>query len=147
MTAITASGSGFLGSGVSMVLEGLTIVRIRGELLVTLDSVSGAGSSLTGAFGIGLATAEAFAAGIASVPTPVSDDDWNGWMWHQHFAVRSAAGTLLGLIAEGARYQIDSKAMRKTKDSDVLFAAFEATEVVEAAVNVYLDSRMLVLLP
>ena len=82
VTAITASGSGFIGFGVSMVLEGLTIVRIRGEVLVTLDSVSGAGSSLVGAFGIGLATAEAFAAGIASVPTPVSDDDWNGWMWH-----------------------------------------------------------------
>ena len=61
--------------------------------------------------------------------------------------MRSAAGTLLGGISEGARYPIDSKAMRKTKDSDVLFAAFEAVEVVEAAVNVYLDTRMLILLP
>ena len=82
--AITTSGKALVNAGIVSAVEGLTIVRIRGRFMAFLVSATAQLDGFSGAFGIGLVTNQAFAAGGGSVPGPVADDDWDGWMFHQY---------------------------------------------------------------
>ena len=114
-------------NGVVLVAEAkATIVRIRGNALVTLSVVDIAAEGFVGALGLGVFTAEAFAAGAASMPGPLVDSDWDGWMWHSFFQVLSVANTGEGSVMQ--RFEIDTKAMRKLEDSQILAGVAEVTE-------------------
>ena len=132
--------------------DGLTVVRIRGELSVFLTASNQAHGGIRGAVGIGIANENAFTVGgIGSLQTPVTDVDWDGWIWHSFFTVASITATIAdGSNAVGCvvRIPIDSKAMRKQPDNMVLYAAYEGrSEFGSVTTFLDLDCRVLVKLP
>jgi len=135
---------------VQATVEGLTIVRIRGIITVTLSTAAAAQDGFFGAFGFIMVTNEAFAIGITAVPTPLTDEDQEGWMWHQYFDVRTPTGTISdGVNAVGAvsRFDIDNKAMRKIPVGMTLAGVTEVVESGTAVIEMQGQTRMLVKLP
>ena len=106
--------------GVSTGLKG-TIVRIRGEALVHFDPTS-AQDVFFVAMGLGMFSSDGFAAGPASVPSPLDDPDWGGWIWHKLFAFGPAVSATEddASLAQTVRQEIDSKAMRKWSPNETL---------------------------
>jgi len=146
VTTITSSSSAVLGGGVTPFgTQELTLARTRGLLRLFLTSASSVGDGYQGAFGIGKVALPAFTAGIASLPTPITEMDWDGWLFHSIIgAHRSDTG---GTSQVGQLdVEVDSKAMRKFGGQEVLFAAIEVVEIGVAQLNVFFDSRMLFLL-
>jgi len=105
---------------------GETVIRIRGLVSVRSDQVV-ASENMLGAFGIGIVTEQAATAGIASIPHPVTDGGWDGWMWHTYFADRftflDSSGFSDGVSPR--HYVIDSKAMRKVDGNERLVVVVE----------------------
>jgi len=147
---ISASGKQFLTTSVALSgQQEATIVRIRGFLELLLITSGGAEGGFQGAFGIALTTTEAVAAGVASVPGPVTDAEWDGWIVHRFFSIHTVTATIAdGVNAAGVRaaYEIDSKAMRKMNDGQALFAVMESTEVPSSSLRMHFDSRVLLML-
>ena len=144
---ITAAGSVLWALGSLALGDGLTTIRIRGMLTVNLVVTTSVGDGFDScAAGICYVTGEAFAAGIASVPTPLSDMDWDGWMWHQILGrFRGAETTEVARFPmEAGRFPIDSKAMRKSRAGDVLIGVFEAgAETGASTLGFSADTRIL----
>ena len=143
--SITSSTAFILGGGITFGAAG-TVVRIRGNFQAFLLSYSSAGDGFHGAVGIGLASEAAFTAGIASLPTPITEAGWDGWLWHNFFGVHgglAAGASAVGVSNPGVDIDIDSKAMRKVSDDMVIYAAAEVTETGVASMSVFLNSRML----
>jgi len=105
--------------------EPLTVVRIRGHMTIIPDSTA-ADVSIVGAFGMGIVSAEASAAGIVSIPEPFSDADWGGWMLWRSFAMRFESITQAGVLLANWAFELDSKAMRKMSPNEVLVAVVES---------------------
>jgi len=147
-TQTMSSSTPLLGNvGAQIAVERLTVVRIRGYVRLTLSAASAVISGFRGAMGIGRATVEAFDAGQASLRTPLADDDWDGWLWHSYFDIRTVTATIAdGVNAKGAIFDmhIDSKAMRKAQNDDVFYFAAAGVETGVATVNFTMSSRMLV---
>jgi len=144
-TSFSASGVAFVGSAVTPAAgqEDGTIVRTRGLVDIFLnDGVTSDGDGYFGAVGIGLATAAAVAAGVASVPTPITELFWDGWLWHSFFSVHGSA-TDAGSPSRAQRLVIDSKAMRKFETGMAVFMAAEVVERGTAALEIYSFSRQL----
>ena len=138
---VSTSSNGFLGAAVVPTIGEITLRRTRGLFVANLISATSAGDGFFGAVGIGLVTAAAFAAGISSVPTPITEAGWDGWVWHSFIEVHKGRADQGAM--ESQRIEIDSKAMRKFDQDMVLFAAFEVTEIATAVADLFLDSRML----
>ncbi len=98
--------------------EPLTFMRTRGMVSVRPAAFT-ADLTVCGAVGIGIVSAEAFAAGVGSIPEPYTDADWGGWfMWRSfcyRFEFEDATGTMLG----SWDFEVDSKAMRKVSPNEV----------------------------
>ena len=150
-TSKSASGSSIWSTGVATGQDGNTIVRIRGQIAGVLSLVTTVGDAFdNSAFGIGLVTEEAFAAGAASMPSPLVDDDWDGWMWHQYLGpLIGLSTTELGVTpSESFRFNIDSKSMRKFDEGWTVFGAIElGTETGAATLTWGGRTRMLIKLP
>jgi len=134
-------------TGAIAIDDGLTLVRFRGELLISLVTATGVLDGFEGAFGVCIVSENAFAAGIASIPTPISDIAWDGWMVYQMFHVKAMTATFsnaVNAVTGSMRVELDSKAMRKFKSTDVLVAVTEVTEVGTAQLTMQLQSRILV---
>ena len=139
----TAVGSTIMGAGASPIHDGLTLVRIRGELLLRLQTPTTDG--FIGAFGIGMCTASAFAIGVTAVQTPIADDQWDGWIYHRFWALDGEAAGGDDVVL---RVEVDSKAMRKLTDDTVIYACIErATETMVATIDQFFNSRILLKLP
>ena len=141
----SASGAAILGGGVQFGSAG-TVVRIRGSLSAFLSSYTSAGDGFHCAIGVGLASLAAFTVGIGSLPTPITELGWDGWLWHRLFDVHgslAAGSTAVGVANSGVDIEVDSKAMRKVSDEMVVFAAAEVVEAGTAAMTIHFDSRML----
>ena len=125
------------------------MVRIRGTALVRLTAATTALDGFTGAIGLGVIDAEAFAAGAASCPGALTEVDWDGWMWHTFFHVFSPSSDAEvdnGTVSMGERFVIDTKAMRIQKDTDVMFGSIETLLTGGSTVQFKADTRMLNLL-
>ena len=146
--AITTTGQSFLGLVAVSLQDGLTVARIRGLLSFVQTVTTAAGDGFVGAVGIGITTNDATAIGATAVPGPITEMDWDGWLWHQFFDTREnvASGAAVDGISS-LQYAIDSKAMRKLDENMAIFAMIERTEVGTASMSVLLDSRMLLFLP
>ena len=143
LLSIAAPQTSVVGSGATSLEDGLTVVRLRGELLLRLQTPTTDG--FTGAFGIALCTAAAFAVGITALQKPISDEDWDGWLYHQYFAINGEAAGDLDTVV---RTVVDSKAMRKLPQDMVVFSAIQTSiETGTATLQVFFNSRMLVKLP
>ncbi len=86
--AVSSGGATLLSSFNPVTDAGMskpTIVRTRGAVTIVPNSFA-ADLNFDGAFGIGVVSNQAFAAGIASIPEPFDEADWDGWMVWRSFA-------------------------------------------------------------
>ena len=156
LQGVTGSGSSIAALGSETLQDGVTLVRTRGELLFFLEAATGALDGYFGAFGIGLIGKPAFAAGAASVPTPINELDWDGWLYHRFLSLRapsaitvsaSSITSAVNSVSCALRIDLDSKAMRKSFTDMVFFAALDLTESGTAILQWSLNSRMLFKIP
>ena len=147
-TVVSSTSSGaLLVSTAQEANEATTVVRIRGEIALWLPVVTTIGDGFINfAAAIGIVSADAFTAGVASVPAPLADPDWGGWLWYH------AGASLIGFetteVLRGpigaVRIPIDTKAMRKMSPNEAIFGIVEfGTEVGTATVSFVMNTRML----
>ena len=94
-----------------------TLIRTRGRLAVLADT-----SSTPGAFGVltmGVIVVTAAAQTAGAVPTP-STDVGSDWLWWNRAIVGAAAGDVIGEEVTIDRMDVDSKAMRKIGNNEVV---------------------------
>ena len=139
--ASISSTSSLLMANLGIGHEGETIVRVRGLLTAGINSASAVGDGFSGALGIGIVTAAAAAAGVASVPTPLTEVGWDGWMLHQFFGAFRTLGA--GGNGEFDRVVLESKAMRKATEDDSLVFVLEVAEIGTATLDVLFRTRVL----
>ena len=117
------------------------MIRTRGLLLATLESFTAVGDGFFGAIGLGIVTTAAATAGVASIPTPITEAGWDGWLLHRYVAVESSIGA--GSPGEVHRLDLDSKAMRKVNEDESIVMVWEGTENGTAVINVQCRVRVL----
>ena len=94
-----------------------TIVRTRGMFSVGSDQ-SSATEFPFGAFGMALVSSEAAVAGAASIPSPYTDGDWDGWFVHGYFHSGTQVASVASISTTSLdHFAFDSKAMRKLQDN------------------------------
>jgi len=120
-----------------------TVVRTHVELLISSDQ-SIASESQLGAFGIAVVSSQALAIGVTAVPTPVTDLESDLWFVHQVMLNCYQFHTAASVNATyGARYSVDSKAMRRVNDDqDIVFVLENST--IGSGQIVLLAGRMLI---
>ena len=151
---ISSSIAELAGTAVQATVDGLTVIRTRGELMLYVETASLQGNGFHGAFGIAKATSAAVLAGAASVPTPITEEAWDGWLYHRYFHIHSAGPIAVATAAQEAlqvnnvcaalRIEVDSKAMRKQDIDEAIYAAIEVTEVGTASMRWSFNCRLLV---
>jgi len=149
-TALSSTGAQFVGNAVSVLEDGFTVVRTRGYYQVHLTLATAVNNGFLGAFGIAIASTAAVAAGIGSVPTPLTEQTWEGWLYWSAFAVKGITATTADGVNALAHYTkeiIDSKAMRKIGSDMSLYAAVDVVEGGVSTAELFHDSRMLFKLP
>ncbi len=109
-------------------LDSLTVIRNRGVLSVNSTAVA-IDQNIVGAYGIGIVTQQAFAAGVASMPGPWTDSDWDGWMVLLPISFRYDITTDVGRLITTVNTEIDSKAMRKMEANETLVAIAESQAI------------------
>ena len=142
-----SSGQQLWTTGVTTSSGKITIIRTRGLYHVTLNTADAVGSGFFGAIGIGLVTSNAFAAGNAAVPGPLTEEDWDGWLFHHYFDVRAITATIadgVNAASVSQRIVIDSKAMRKFDEDMTLVGVTEMTESTNATIEMQGQTRLLV---
>ncbi len=148
-----SSSAAILATIAAAAAEEITLVRTRGECVLSLVTSSQQSGGFHGAFAIGKATLAAFTAGAASVPTPLTEEAWDGWLYHRYFSCLSGGIINQGVSADediinstssAVRIEIDSKAMRKISLDEVFYAALEVVEIGTAKLDWSLNTRQLV---
>jgi len=95
-----------------------------------------------GAIGITVVSGEAFDAGIGSIPSPITEGDAD-WMYYQDFCTFHRITASPGnVITAPYSTQIDVKAMRKIKTTDVIVWVIE-TGAGSATGRAYWNMRTL----
>ncbi len=145
--AFTTVTQGLWTTGVALTSGKATIVRIRGYIELMIQASSAVDGGFSGAIGLGLVTTPAFDIGATAVPGPVTELDWDGWMWHHFFSIRTMTAT----IADGAnaysavqKIDIDTKAMRRFDEDMTLIGVIETgAESGAATLRAHADTRVL----
>jgi len=110
----------------ALLLRPFTIIRTHLLLQMSTDQ-SIASELFVGAYGMQVVTEQAAAAGIASVPTPISETDADFFVYQpviDSFLFADATGIV---EPSGIQYSIDSKAMRKVGINEDLSTTIEST--------------------
>ena len=103
---------------------GVTHIRTRGNAFVRLVAGAASDSQLVG-IGIGITDVDAFTAGSASLPGPLTDPD-EDWLWHHLFPMGPAVGAEAQTDQGTFMFvEIDSKAKRILKPGDVIYLKAE----------------------
>ena len=110
------------------IVAAATLVRSRGLIEMALTASGSNNNTVAGVMGIIQVSVEAFTAGLASLPTPITDPA-RPWIVWQPFGL-FADGAALGEAAQGrSEFQLfDSRGMRKLKANDTLAVVFEACQ-------------------
>ncbi len=149
-TVLTVTGNGVTGWTLGQTsLGGVTIGRVHGICSFVLTAATTIGDGFAGALGIGIVTADAFAAGSGSMPSPTGDQDWGGWLFHKHFDLHAATATEgdgMNALSNYTRMEIDTKAMRKMAPNETIFATVGVVITGTATMLVNGNTRMLALL-
>jgi len=150
ITSSTQTEAVFVGAALTATQEGATIARMRGYFKAILTAGVSVVDGFSGAFGIGIASLAAVTAGIGSVPTPLTEQSSENWLYWHAFSVHLVTAT----IGDGANAtsvvferNIDTKAMRKFPTDVALYAAIEVVETGNSTLRFLHDSRALILLP
>ena len=148
-TAVSTTVATILASSIVPTVAGATIVRLRGEFQMYLATAGSVNDGFIGAFGIGIATFAAVTAGGASVPTPITEQDADNWLFHRFISCVSPTSFASDtdpvgqVIPSVVQFEVDSKAMRKFPLEMAIYASLEVTEVGVATAQVFFDSRAL----
>ena len=136
-------------TGAQAVSDDLTIVRTRGDFLISLSAASAIDEGFSWYLGMAVVTENAFNVGLTAVPAPFDDMLWDGWFQFEQGSVYARDNTPLadGSETVSQRVVIDSKAMRKMHASDVIVSVLQLIEVGTAVVSAYLETRTLFKLP
>ncbi len=102
-----------------------TLIRTRGGLSVIPGAFT-ADVAFIWAYGIGIVSDQAFAAGAASIPGPFTDSDWDGWQTWISGSARFEFGDATGFELQSEIQQVDSKAMRKVTDGETIVVMAES---------------------
>ena len=102
-----------------------TMIRNRGVLSIQSDQEAG-DEAVHGAIGMAIVQGQAAAAGVASIPGPVTDSDWDGWALWMPF-VHSLSFLTAASANQPAQsvFHYDSKAMRKINDNEAVVFVIE----------------------
>ena len=144
-TTLTAAGgtlTGSLNAG-ALALRPFTIVRFHWEVYITSDQLA-ATEDQFGAVGAAVVSDEAAAAGVAAVPTPISELESDFFFIHQMLASRVVFQSSVGIQNMGRGYTIDSKAMRKVTNSQDIVTVVEVATAVSSGITVADGGRILV---
>ncbi len=115
--AATVSGSAFI-PGTS-----ITIMRMLGEYMIVNTGTIVAADGARVTVGIGVVSADAFAAGAASLPDPDGEPEypWLYWASHSFRFPKALSATISGDSVSGViRRPFDIKSMRKMKPGQAL---------------------------
>ena len=144
---MSASATAVWSGGVVLAAESeVTIVRVRGIFRCYLNVAAAVGDGFEGAIGLALVTDEAAAVGATAIPGPLSNEEWDGWMFHHYFDVRTHTTTIAdGVNSVGSMFDIniDSKAMRKWNSEQTMVGMIQVVESGTASIVVHARTRML----
>ncbi len=120
----------------ALLLRPFTVIRTHMEINIISDQTAAA-EDYVAALGLCVVSDSASTAGVASVPTPITEADSDLWFVHQWmmngFDFKDATGFQNGI---GQRYVIDSRAMRKVNnDQDIVVVAEGDTAGEGALIN------------
>ena len=117
-----------LSGGLALQEPALTLVRTRGAFVLEMLVSGGATNEVTGAVGMIVVSSDAFAAGIASLPGPLTDIE-NDWFVYEPFALGTeATNPPADSRVSHVQRQFDSRGMRKLKFGDVLVMVIEVVQ-------------------
>jgi len=114
---IAESNTNTLGGSLTF-NDAATIYRLRGQLLIRFDGTSAGDTNIAGV-GIIVVQESAVAAGAASVPNPLTDPEAD-FLWHQYAPFIQPVTDDVGGVSSSMRIEVDSKAMRRVKDTQTL---------------------------
>ena len=109
----------------ALALRPFTIIRSRGRVCVFSDQRV-ASEFYSAAYGNIVVTDQASAAGVASVPTPVTEDN-SDWHVYKRMQQRVSVTTDVGVLLFGLSEEFDSKAMRKVDLGEDLISVWESS--------------------
>ncbi len=113
ITPVSANSKVLLFSFATLGDEEITVRRVRGLLQVQSDQTAASELQL-GAMGAGIFSTNAIAAGIASLPDPVTDVSDDIWSVYAHIGQTMQFVSAVGIEPHfSTLYEIDSKAMRR----------------------------------
>ena len=139
-TQLTGVSSALIASlnAAALALRPFTIVRTHITFFQESDQAAAIEQQFS-AFGMTIVSDQAVAAGVASIPTPGTDQasDWFIHSWQM-----TEAQTLTDRTTPSVQFQIDSKAMRKVDSGQDLAIMME--NVVAAGVRLTAAGRILV---
>jgi len=126
----------------ALALRPFTIIRTRLAVMWRTDQVT-AVEDPYGALGMQVVSDSAAAAGIASVPTPITETNADFFVYQSLVSSILFGSTVAFTSPAGTVYNVDSKAMRKVgTDEDVAFTAENSSALDGGAIVV--TGRMLV---
>ena len=115
-----------------------TVLRSRGELVVQAVADAATDTAVMG-LGIGVITTNSRIVGGTSVPGPITDIGWDGWLYHRFVGFEANPATSASNVAIllNRVVDIDSKAMRKLPEgsSVVLIAEVSTADMVVTALG------------
>jgi len=147
--AISATGKLLWTTSITGAGEALerTVMRIRGGGLIHLLTATAAGDGFSFGLGIGLVSEQAQATGPGAIPGPLTDRDWDGWIWHMQGSIVAVTATIsdgVNAVSVARHFDIDSKAMRKwDSDADAIVGVLEVTELGTATAEIQASTRLL----
>jgi len=118
-----------------------TIVRTRGLLWVRTDQFA-ATEQPFGALGMAVVSEQARVAGVASLPSPITEEQSDLWFVHQFWATGILFGSATSGIRAGDVYEFDSRAQRKVEDGSAVVVMIENAQATDGMTGM-LKFRML----
>ena len=141
------------GAGTAVLLFGLvpsnsgidlTIVRNRGLFTITSDQAA-ASETQRGVVGAVLVSDDAFAAGVGSMPAPISDPDQD-WLLYEPFSEQFLFGDGTGFNSDAERrYAYDSKAKRVWQGTGYTLAFICQSQAGSAGLIISMTNSLLVM--
>ena len=125
-TSALAAGAAVLDQTLAQ-LEPVTILRTRGLLFISSDQVA-SNEEQFGALGMAVVSTPAATAGVASIPTPITEEFSDLWFLYAYFATANSVGGGAGTgvpVTNGMVFPFDSKAQRKVVSDESIVVTLE----------------------
>ena len=145
-TSLTATGGSilFVLDTAEKARRPFTIVRTRLLVSIITDQVA-ASETQVGAIGMCVVSDQAVAAGVGSIPTPITDIASDFWFVHQLLYNDFVFATGIGFQDGGSKqYEVDSKAMRKVNDAEDVVVVGEFSSAGSGGFDLTIGGRVLI---